>query len=283
MNKLLVMILILFSAAAIADSKLLRRHHDYKPNPHCIFDVIPLNSPVKESVATFLIKTPNRFHIDEVSYQVKNSGRIFEKPRGYQKINLVDGVEGKELRINVSKLPPGFYQLLVKIKDRSRKEHHFKTKLKDHAMFVVDSSLQVPVPDPKKNVATIAGVDSDNDGIRDDIQRWINEEFNSQPKVKMAMRQIAMGRQLDLLSVASKELSIVSSRKVLDNNHCIYSIMNPDVGHKLIKDLDSRLLNTKDRLEADIKANANFSGQAYELPGETEDGKARCSFNPDIF
>ena len=248
-----------------------------------IFDVIPLNSPVKESVAKFLIKIPPKFEIDEILYQVKNSGRIFERPKDYQKINLIDGIQGKELRINVSKLPPGFYQLLVKIKDRSKKEHHFKTKFKDHAMFVIDSSLQVPVPDPKKNDATVAGIDSDNDGIRDDIQRWINEEFNSQPKIKMALRQNAIGRQEDLLNIISKEKSIISSRKVLDNNHCIYSIINPEDGYKLIKDLDSKLLNTKDRLEADIKANANFSGQAYELPKTIEEGKARCSFNPDDF
>lgn len=281
MNKLLVMILILFSAAAIADSKHVRRHHYYKPNPHCIFDVIPLNSPVKESVARFLIKTPERFDIDEVSYQVKNSGRIFEKPKGYQKIILVDGVDGKELRINVSKLPPGFYQLLVKIKDRSRREHHFKTKFKDHAMFVIDSSLQVPIPDPKLNDKTVGGIDSDGDGIRDDIQRWINETYSSQPKVKMAMREIAMGRQLDLLSVANREQSIIVSKKVLDNDNCLYSIVGIDTGANIVRELKSKLLNTKDRLYAEIKANANFSGQSYRLPNTPEGEKALCAFNPD--
>ena len=54
-----------------------------------------------------------------------------------------------------------------------------------------------------------------------------------------------------------------------------------DDGHKLIKDLDLKLLNTKDRLEADIKANANFSGQSYRLPNTVEEDKARCAFNPD--
>jgi hypothetical protein len=261
------------------DKKELRGH----PKPLSVFDVIPLNSPVKASTAKFLFKVPNGFDIDEVRYRVRNASRLFEKDQPHQKINLIDGPNGKELHISVSKLPPGFYQLFVKVRDRRNKEHEFKTKFKDHAMFVVDSSLQVPIPNPKLNDKTVAGVDSDNDGIRDDIQRWINEEYASQPKVKMGLKQIAMGRQLDLLIVANKEQSIVSSRKVLDNNHCIYSIMDPDVGHKLIKDLDSKLLNTKDRLEADIKANANFSGQAYELPGTTEEEKARCSFNPDSF
>ncbi|WP_408096153.1 hypothetical protein ACJVC5_14030 [Peredibacter sp. HCB2-198] len=37
----------------------------------------------------------------------------------------------------------------------------------------------VQMPDPVKNDATIAGVDSDNDGIRDDIQVWIDTHVYS--------------------------------------------------------------------------------------------------------
>ena len=163
MKKLFFCIMLFFSVTAIADNNIFKKHKKYKLNPDCIFDVIPLNSPVKESVAKFLVKTPDKFDIDEVTYQIRNSGKIFEKPRAHQRVNLVNGEEGKELRINISKLPPGFYQLHVKIRDRSKKEHHFKTKFKDHAMFVVDSSLEVPMPDPKKNNATLLGIDSDND------------------------------------------------------------------------------------------------------------------------
>lgn len=259
------------------DKEVIKKH---KANPECIFDVIPLNSPVKESIARFLIKTPERFDIDEVSYQIKNSGRIFEKPRDYQRINLVDGAEGKELRINVSKLPPGFYQLLVKIKDRSHKVHQFKSKFKDHAMFVIDQTMEVPMPDPKKNDATIGGVDSDNDGIRDDIQRWINEEFSSQPKVKAAMKQIAMARQLDLLSVDDKQKSIEAGRKMLDANECIVFIYGLEGGFRLIRELKSKYLNTKERLYAEIKANSNFSGQAYASP-KGDLIKNLCTFDPD--
>lgn len=251
------------------------------PKALSVFDVIPLNSPVKESVAKFLLKVPNGFDIDEVRYRVRNASRLFEKDQSHQNINLIDGPQGKELHISVSKLPPGFYQLFVKVRDRKNKEHEFKTKFKDHAMFVVDSSLQVPLPDSRLNDKTVAGVDSDRDGIRDDIQRWINEEYASQPKVKMAMRQIAMGRQLDLLSVANREQSIIVSRKVLDNNNCLYSIVGTDAGAKMIRELKSKLLNTKDRLYAEIKANSNFSGQAYESPNTPEGDTALCTFNPD--
>lgn len=280
MNKLLSIVLILFSLSAIADDKNAKRHRTHKPNPHSIFDVIPLNSPVKESVARFLIKTPDRFDIDEVSYQVKNSGRIFEKPRAYQKINLVEGVEGKELRINVSKLPPGFYQLLVKVKDRSRKEHQFKTKFKDHAMFVVDSSLQVPIPDPVKNNATLLGIDSDNDGIRDDVQRWINENLSNKPaELKLAFRQYAVAMQASLPTSNDKQASIQSSLQSSKAQGCLYrtgdeSGLSGKEQEELRKKIDFMYLNTRERIEAEIKADENFHGQEVTVLSKEE----ACNF-----
>jgi hypothetical protein len=267
MKKLLSIMLILFSLSAIADDKKDKRHRIYNITPYCIFDVIPLNSPVKESVARFLIKTPDRFDIDEVSYQVKNSGRIFEKSRAYQKINLVEGPEGKELRINVSKLPPGFYQLLVKVKD--------------HAMFVVDSSLQVPMPDPKLNDKTVAGIDSDGDGIRDDIQRWINEKYTDKPRTKLAVKQLAMGIQLGLVSASDKAQSIIASKKFSNDLMCLIYVVGDEQIDDIRIQLRSKILNTKARHYAEIQTNANFSGQSITIPYKDEDKKARCAFNPD--
>lgn len=285
MKVLILALVTLMSLAAFSDSDKERKDDKRELRGHpkslSVFDVIPLNSPVKVSTAIFLLKVPNGFDIDEVRYRVRNASRLFEKDQPHQKINLIDGPQGKELHISVSKLPPGFYQLFVKVRDRKNKEHDYKNKYKDHAMFVVDSSLQVPMPNSKLNDKTVAGIDSDGDGVRDDIQRWINETYSSQPKVKMAMREIAMGRQLDLLSVANREQSILVSKKVLDNDNCLYSIIGIDAGANIVRELKSKLLNTKDRLYAEIKANANFSGQSYRLPHTPEGEKALCAFNPD--
>jgi hypothetical protein len=277
LKTLIVVTLSLMSFFTWADSN---KYHNNAPS---IFDVIPLNSPVKVSTAKFLLKVPNGFDIDEVRYRVRNASRLFEKDQPHQKINLIDGPQGKELHISVSKLPPGFYQLFVKVRDRKNKEHEFKTKFKDHAMFAVDSSLQVPLPNPKINDKTVAGVDSDGDGIRDDIQRWINEDFSSQPKIKMAVKQMAMGMQLDLLSATDKALSLVTSRKVLSDMDCLNFIVGIDEQIKIRKELESKMLNTKERHYAEIKSNANFSGQSFTVPIAEEDQKSLCSFNPDNF
>lgn len=291
MKALIFAIVTLLSLSAFSDSnkekkdtkkdekKELERH----PRPVSVFDVIPLNSPVKESIARFLLKVPTGFEIDEVKYKVKNASRLFEKNQSHQKINLINGPQGKELHISVSKLPPGFFQLFVKVKDKKQNDHEYKNKYKDHVMFVVDESLQVPMPNEKLNDKTIAGVDSDADGIRDDIQRWINEDFADKPKVKMAMKQIAMGMQLALISAPNKIQSIIATRKVLNDMDCLNYVVGIDMQIKVRKTLESKMLNTKDRHYAKIMANDNFSGQNFTVPMAEEDEKTLCSFNPDNF
>lgn len=49
------------------------------------------------------------------------------------------------------------------------------------ARTVINGHPVPPMPDPKINNATVAGVDSDNNGIRDDLDRYIAEKFGNDP------------------------------------------------------------------------------------------------------
>lgn len=257
-----------------------KTEHNHKSNPYCIFDVIALNSPVKDSIARFLIKTPKDFDIDEVNFQVKNAGKIFEKPKNFQKINLIKSSLGKELKIDVSKLPSGFYRLFVKVKDKNRKEHHFRSKYRDHTTFVVSRSVRVPIPDPKINNSTIAGIDSDKDGIRDDIQIWMNENLKIYPEdVKTAYKQYAIAMQLALLSVQDKQLSIEASLQSSKAQGCLYRIgdINGVPGktqEEIRKKIDLLFLNTRQRIEAEMKADEYFHGQEITILSKEE----ACNF-----
>jgi len=44
-----------------------------------------------------------------------------------------------------------------------------------------------PEPDPKVNNATLLGVDSNNNGVRDDVERWIYEEYKDLHPVNAAI------------------------------------------------------------------------------------------------
>jgi hypothetical protein len=250
------------------------------PIPLSIFDVIPLNSPVKESIAKFLLKVPNGFEIDDIKYKVKSTSRFFEKDKPLQKINFIDGPQGKELHISVSKLPPGFYQLFVKVRDRKNKEYDFKTKFRDHAMFVIDNSLEVKMPDPKVNNATLLGVDSDSDGIRDDVQRWINENFsNKSLELKLAFKQYATAMQSSLMTSNDKVASIKTSHATLKSQGCLYRVgdevsMPGREQEEIRKKIYLMYLNTKERIESKLNADANFHGQEVTVLSKEE----ACNF-----
>lgn len=243
------------------------------------FEIIPLNSPVKDALAKFLIKVSNDNKIEDVSVRIKNANHLFEKDKPYKKMNVVDVKGGKELHIQVSSLPPGFYQVFVKLKSHKKIEYSNKNKYKNYVRLIIEGANKVAAPDERENNRTVKGVDSDNDGIRDDIQRWIDEEFSSQPDVRLGMRQIAIANQLELLTVANREQSIIASRKLLDSINCLGSIVGTDAATKYQREHDAKLLNTKDRLNANIKSNSNFSGQAYELKNSKEEERALCDFD----
>lgn len=259
---LLPIVLICSSSFAQKDN----RKHQPKFTPS-IFQVTPLNSPVKGPTAKFLLKTPPEFEVEKLKYKIKNAGKILEKDMPLQNINLVNGSNGKELHIPVSKLSPGFYQLHLTVVDKTgKKEHGFRSAFHEYVRFVIDESLQVPIPDPKKNDATIAGIDSDEDGIRDDVQRWINETYASQPNLKLAMKQYATAHQNVLITANNKDLNIQATYQTFNAISCAIGVTKSvNQGHEESERVLVKQLNSKERLITEKKADLNFHGQGGEV------------------
>lgn len=246
------------------------------------FDVTPLNSPVKGNIAKFLLKVPKNFEITQVKFKVKKASHILLKEKDYSLTKLVDTTEGKQLHISLEDPTSGFYRLYVKVKIKKDKneEHLYRSAYHDYVRFVVaEKANGVPMPDSTENKATIAGVDSDKNGIRDDIQIWINEEFEERPIVKLALEQLARDMQTELVNSNTEELSKIATIKALDSSICLSSIIGLD--EKIIqqKRLKERMLNTKMRLDADTRVNANFSGSKYSISIEPEYMKSTCDFS----
>ncbi|WP_408096154.1 hypothetical protein ACJVC5_14035 [Peredibacter sp. HCB2-198] len=259
-------------------------HHGRKHKPS-LFDVVPLNSPVRESIAKFLLKTPKDFEIDQVMFKVKNANELFIKEKDYSPTNLVSGPGGKELHIPISSLKNGFYRLFVrirtveKVKPKYRyHDHDFKSSYHNFVKFVIEKKSGVQMPDPVKNDATVAGVDSDNDGIRDDIQLWIESKYPVSSNVKKGLQQQARARQLNLVNAVNKENSIISTRSYLNSSTCLAAILGGSEQMKLTNELNKRLINTKDRIYAELNASSNFSGQVYSLAVTLEEEKSLCDF-----
>lgn len=262
----LVTILCLLSCQAWANQ------NKHNPSP---FDVVVLNSPVKESEARFLLKIPAGFSIDKISYLILGP-RIFKAKGSFKEVNLINTPQGPELRILVTKWKPGQYRLFVKVKDKKKKEHEFKRSYRDYAPFAIASKPgSVKEPDPKVNNATLLGVDTDDDGVRDDIQIWISDTFKDKPDLLQAFSIYAATFQETFRNKDNKLESNISSHASIKALNCILEMM----GNKNIPAKDSfelttqiRLLhiNTRLRIEAYEKVNSNYHGESNKVLTQEE-------------
>lgn len=115
---------------------------------------------------------------------------------------------------------------------------------------VINGHPVPPMPDPKINNTTIKGVDSDNDGIRDDINRAIAEMFGNDPKHDEV---VAYEKAFEY---ALSNPSPANTIRALDEADCILKFyklpngqmtMQPDSLYKKMSALTHLTVNTTDR------------------------------------
>jgi hypothetical protein len=116
--------------------------------------------------------------------------------------------------------------------------------------FVVD-----PGEDGKK---TIAGIDSDNDGFRDDLKRWIYARFPDNPKKRAALKQMALNYQEGLLLETPKNIrkhDLRSSKA----HACMHEVFGEksSIEHEF---LQAKILNTKIRTRKYLEVDRWFDG-----------------------
>lgn len=245
------------------------------------FQVVPLNSPVEGVTAKFALNAPKGFDIQSVRFRIQKASAVSIKETNYSSTKLIAGSNGQELHIPLEGATPGFYRLFIKVKSNNDKgeERDFKTVYKDFVSFIVaENSSEVPMPDLSQNKATLAGIDSDLDGIRDDIQIWINKEFADNPSLRNGMKQLASSLQTQILTTHDPELSNLATRNFLRSMSCMTHLVGIDQKMRLKNKLKEKALNTRDRLKAEIKANEHFSGQGLSVSIDPEYTKSQCDF-----
>ena len=99
-----------------------------------------------------------------------------------------------------------------------------------------------PEPDPVANNATLSGVDSNNNGIRDDVERAIYAKYKDNKRVAIAALQYAKELQMEFTEVRNSETLVA----VIQEEGRGYSCVNDD---KKIKEIESLVLNTNSRYQ----------------------------------
>jgi hypothetical protein len=157
-----------------------------------------------------------------------------------------------------------------------------------------DGYVLPAMPDSKTNDKTLLGIDSNSNGIRDDVEIYIYNRFqgytNSKVEREIA-KQWARRAQQTLISpeTAYEDGKRKFTERVIDCEYYYYDVylknMNfqeylkytqkHDVFNAEFKDI---VFNTKDRLKAYFKYNKSMSGHVFEGRKRT---KEACDFDPD--
>ena len=149
--------------------------------------------------------------------------------------------------------------------------------LQDTAAFATCSDAGLP-PDPgAAGKATLAGIDSDHDGVRDDLQRNIALTYaGSQPTIS-ALRQMVMSLQHAILENGSETQSIENANQFVRDLECLGAVRPSD--YRVVKgELLAMALNTEARGLAYLHYGDQLGGQGFSGK-PPDDWASSCRFS----
>jgi hypothetical protein len=153
------------------------------------------------------------------------------------------------------------------------------------------SNLNLP-PDPgDAGRVTIEGIDSDSDGLRDDIQRFIFLHYTNEETTQNTLIDVATTLQnsftsatkdeaiqtAELLDRAAECLIYATSKRAGENQISLDTIENAqDIHNELL----SQVVNTEDRLNAYLNHQNFLGGETFSSAAMTQESlKESCTFN----
>lgn len=160
----------------------------------------------------------------------------------------------------------------------------------------VNGYILPPEPDPDLNNDTLLGIDNNNNGVRDDVERYIITRYAQDPKYPKTKTAIAL--QYAWASQKILENPTMESKKYLDDAlDCQYYWVNKETdkytqgmsgfekgkyrrGLKLLTDpaLKDKVYNTRARISQKFSFNASLSGNIFDGRDESIDN---CRTNID--
>jgi len=120
-------------------------------------------------------------------------------------------------------------------------------------------------PDPgEAGKQTLMGIDSDGDGLRDDIQRYIYLTYPDQPNVRGALRQYAFSLQ----KTVDPDRVAGTGRVIADENglamECVNYFMRDEI-YEVTQRLKAEVMNTYDRTKKYLAYDKELSGGVFAL------------------
>lgn len=132
-------------------------------------------------------------------------------------------------------------------------------------------------PDPgEAGKATIAGIDSDNDGVRDELQRYIALTYPDDEETQKALTDYVIAYQDFVLELDDKEATIRNAEAMKQAMICVFCArQTQDDTFEVLAEMKGKIFNTADRVEAYISAEKHLGGITFSI-SPSEDQCARC-------
>ncbi|WP_423840857.1 hypothetical protein ONE56_14070 [Vibrio mytili] len=123
---------------------------------------------------------------------------------------------------------------------------------------------------------TLAGIDSDGDGVRDDIQRFITINYIDQEAMRLVLLQTAKVNQLKLTQANDKKASRNNARLSLRAIECSMCIGGEEA-FKYTNKITAMQMNTRERLKAYDLFHEQIAG-AITMGRSYKEHQKSCNF-----
>ena len=138
-----------------------------------------------------------------------------------------------------------------------------------------ETGVGVPDPGPAGKL-TLAGIDVNNNQIRDDVEFFIATRYATSQKTVQGLNQIAIAIQKEILAT-TRDQSFAAATESDRAMECLTYIGAPRTGWRAVLALSS---NTNARYKAWAAHEGRLSGGAFPSRPIGE-WKTSCKFNPD--
>ncbi len=159
-------------------------------------------------------------------------------------------------------------------------------KIQLNITWTVNGHALPPEPDKVLNDSTLLGIDVNDNGVRDDVERWIYEEYkdNHPIYIDIAMQE-GRGNKL-ILEHLNKVKEIYTEVERAIDCQAYYMYFAKYYGDPILIKEDAIdeyftseiYFNTQERMDAYDKYDTLLSGDSYALPAHQE-RKDTCDFN----
>ena len=136
-------------------------------------------------------------------------------------------------------------------------------------------------PDPgEAGKTTLEGIDSDGDGLRDDIQRYIALTYPDSQKTRAALSQFAFALNKVILESPDEGKALNNTEFIHRASECLWYIHSRQ-SIKLSDSLMAEYLNTIDRSRAFLDYDSKLTGNVFKGK-DFDEYKSSCTFDPDL-